>query len=99
MRKKYIAFQSEDYKVWQDEKGDYYFGARTPLSLLLANNDLIDFVTKNPFFDSISFVSYYQNGNNSYRMHYNVKRCPFSGYLSVRVCIDTRGDFEYHFDY
>ena len=99
MRKKYIALQSEDYKVWQDEQGEYYFGAKTPLRFLLLTNDLIDLVTKHQFFHNIEFISYYQNGNESYRMHYRVVKNPFSGGLSVRVCIDTRGDFEFHFDY
>lgn len=99
MKKKYIALQSEDYKVWQDEHGDYYFGAKTPLVYLFASNNLIDLVTKHLFFDRISFVSYYQNGNESYRIHYIVFRNMYSGSLTVRVCIDTRGDFEFHFDY
>ena len=98
MRKKYVSYQMEDYHL-REVNGELVFGSNpTPLNYFF-EKAVIEMVRTNSYFKKIELVSDYEHDENSYRMHYILFKSEISGALTFRVCIDTRGDFQFDFDY
>lgn len=96
MRRKFQAVQAEDYPVWQDENGTWYVGDYTPFNQILPQST-VDFITGCSFFKELHLVSNIEHDDEQYRIHYFVKKSEYSGNITYREFVDTRGDFSYEF--
>ena len=97
MRKSYPSLQTIDLPIEQIN-GKWMVGRNTPLEYFLTDS-VINFITQNAWFHEITLISHIDRNDKQYRTHYIIRKGEYSGRLIMRIAVDTRGEFDFEFEF